>query len=158
MTQSPDFDVQAAHSYFSAECFNRTWDLIDIADRSSKQDDEMVQLCLASAWHWSQRQDCTAKNLSISYWQAARVFALLGQADNARRYGRLCLEISRSEGVPPFYLAYAYEAMARAEAVAGNRGGVDEYLAAARRVAEEISKLEDRQQLLDDLKTVQVAS
>jgi hypothetical protein len=60
--------------------------------------------------------------------------------------------------VPPFYLAYAYEAMARAEAVAGNQGGVDEYLASARRVAEEISKSEDRQQLLDDLKTVQVAS
>ena len=55
----------------------------------------------------------------LAYWQVSRIYALLGQADNARRYGELCLEVSQEPGVQPFYLAYAHEALARA----GHGGG-----------------------------------
>ena len=33
MSEQPGFDLQAAHRYFSAACFNQAWDLIDKADR-----------------------------------------------------------------------------------------------------------------------------
>jgi hypothetical protein len=51
----------------------------------------MLQTTMASLWHWSQRADVTPQNLSVGNWQAARVFALLGQAENARRYGETAL-------------------------------------------------------------------
>lgn len=41
-------DVAAAHRYFSVECFNRAWDLIDKPDRTELDDEEMVRLSLAS--------------------------------------------------------------------------------------------------------------
>ena len=69
--------------------------------------------------HWTQRPDCTSTNLSIGYWQTARIYALLGQAENARRYAQMCFEVSQQPGVKPFFLAYAYEALAQAEAAAG---------------------------------------
>jgi hypothetical protein len=154
MSKKSELDEQTAHRHFSVECFNRAWDLIDKPDRTREEDEEMIRLSLASAWHWSQRPDCTPKNFSISYWQTSRVYALLRQPDNARRYGQLCLDVSQGDDIPPFYLAYAYEALARAEAVAGNREKAEAYIAEAQKTAERIDKPEDQQQLFDDLAAV----
>jgi hypothetical protein len=62
----------------------------------------MLHCAFAGLWHWTQRLDCTATNRSIGYWQISRIYALLGQADNAHRYGELCLKASQEPGVEPF--------------------------------------------------------
>ena len=149
MNKKPDFDLEAAHRYFSAHCFNSAWDLIDKIERTLEEDERMIQLNQASMWHWSQRDDCSDKNLSVGYWQAARIRALLGQADEARRYGQLSLQYSKN--LEPFYKGYAYEALARAEQVAGNLKKIREYADEARRLAEQVSDAEDRKLLMDDL-------
>ncbi len=66
------------HRYFSAQCFNRAWELIRRIDRTELESEQMLLLAQASLWHWTQRPDCTPRNLSIGYWQLSRVFALLG--------------------------------------------------------------------------------
>lgn len=154
MAKKPDFDIQSAHKYFSAECFNRAWDYIDKPKLTSEEADLMLGLSLASLWHWSQRVDCTATHLSIGYWQVSRVFARLNQADNARHYGELCLEAAQKAGVGQFYSGYAYEALARAEAVAGSQAKRDAYLDQAKRVAAALPDGEEKQQLLKDLETI----
>jgi hypothetical protein len=151
MIKKADFDVSMAHKYFSAECFNRAWDYIDKPVRTRNEDDRMLYLSLASLWHWTQRQDCTPTNLSIGYWQVSRVFALLRQADNARHYGKLCLVEAQKEDVLPFYLGYAYEALARAEMVAGNMNAMEKYLIQAHQVADSLPDPEAKKQLLSDL-------
>ena len=40
----------------------------------------------------------------------------------------MCFEVSQQPGVKPFFLAYAYEALARAEAAAGEKGIAYGYL------------------------------
>jgi hypothetical protein len=114
----------------------------------------MLYLSLASLWHWTQRQDCTPTNLSIGYWQVSRVFTLLRQADNARHYGELCLVETQKEGILPFYLGYAYEALARAEMVAGNMNAMEKYLIQAHQVADSLPDPEAKKQLLSDLAIV----
>jgi hypothetical protein len=156
MSKKPDFDVNAAHRYFSAQCFNGAWGLIDKADRTPQEDEEMIRLNQASIWHWTQREDCTPTHMSTGYWQASRIYAILGQVDNARRYGQLCLDASRGEDVPPFYLGYAYEALARAESVAGSRAKTEQYLNEARKIAEQVSDPDSKKWLLDDLGTVEL--
>ncbi len=154
MTKKPDFDLFSAHKYFAAQCFNQTWDYIDKPERTKSEEDTMLLLSLASLWHWTQREDCTPTNLSVAYWQVSRVFALLQQADNARHYGELCLEASQKEGVLPFYLGYAYEALARAELVAGNQDKMADLLVQAQQTATLISDAEEKKMLLKDLKTI----
>jgi precorrin-6B methylase 1 len=66
------------------------------------------------------------------------------------------LQTSQAEGVEPFALGFAYEALARAEAVAGNRAQMEAYLERARKVCETMTDEDDRQQLLKDLETVRV--
>ena len=152
MAKTPEFDVVAAHRYFAAECFNRAWDLIDKPDRTPEEDEDMIRLNQASLYHWSQREDCTNRNLSVGYWQASRIYALLGQADNARRYGELCLRYSQDEDA--FYLGYAYEALARAESVAGQGEKAARYLQDAHGQLAQISDAEERELLEKDLKTI----
>ena len=154
MAKKPDFDLQAAHKYFSAECFNRTWDYIDKPNRTKEEADLMLNLSMASLWHWMQRKDCTSTNLSVGYWQVSRVFALLGQADNARHYAELCQEAAQKAGGEPFHLGFAYEALARAELVAGNLAEKDALLVQAKQVADKVADAEDRKQLLKDLESI----
>ncbi len=154
MSKEPSFDPQAAHRYFSADCFNKAWDLIDKKDRTPEEDEQMIRLNQASTWHWTQRSDCTPQNMSIGYWQTARIYTLLKQLENARRYGQLSLQAAQQEGVQPFALGYAYEALARAEAAAGNKAQMQAYLKQAHQVAERMTDLEDKEQLLADLDTI----
>lgn len=155
MMEGPDFDLEAAHKYFAAECFNQAWALLDKPDRSAAEDEHMIRLSLASHWHWTQREDCTPTNISAAYWQTSRIYSVLGQAENAKRYAQLCLSVSQGEDVAPFYLAYAYEAAARAELVADNRQQMERYLAQARRIANKVPDAQAKSWLLEDLDTIE---
>jgi hypothetical protein len=154
MPSKPDFDLEKAHRYFAAECFNRTWDYIDKSPRTPEEDEKMLMLTMASFYHWTQRPDCTPGNLSIGYWQLARVHALLHHAEPARHYGQLCLKYSQGEGTEPFHLAYAYEALARAEAVAGDNAKRDEYLRLGHEVSKTLDDPETKERFLADLATI----
>ncbi len=156
MSKKIEFDQKAAHKYFSAHCFNKAWDLIDKNDRTPEEDEEMIRLSLASQYHWSQRDDRSDTSTSIGFWQTSRIYALLGQVDNAKRYGQLCLEASQGKDVPPFYLGYAYEALARAEAVGGNEEEMESHLNRAKNTAKEIKEADEKNMLLEDLKTIQL--
>ena len=145
-------DASQAHLYFSAECFNRTWALMDKPDRTSGEDEQMRAACHASLWHWLQRADCAAQNLSIGYWQLSRVYALLGNAGEARHYGELCRQVSRDE--TPFYQAYAQEALARAALVGQDRAALQQHLEAACRLAGQVTGPDERAMLEKDLGTL----
>lgn len=146
--------IQQMHERFSVECFDAAWDLIDAPTRSVDDDEEMLQCAMASLWHWAQRPDVTEQNLAVGYWQVSRIHALLGRADEARRYGELSLAASSGEDVAPFALAYAFEALARAEGIAGNAEVRDEHIARARAVVDMMSDPETQQMVLNDLESI----
>jgi hypothetical protein len=79
---------------------------------------------------------------------------MLGQPGDARRYAQLSLEATKSGDVPPFYVAYAYEALARAEAASGHQAKMAEYLGRARRAVADVTDQDAAQQLLDDLDSI----
>lgn len=152
MSNEPSFDLTAAHKYFAAGCFNNAWGLIEKKDRTAEDNEQMIQLAQASLWHWSQREDKTDRNMSVGYWQVSRIYALVGEAENARKYGKLCLEYSKND--EPFYLGFAYEALARAEMVAGDQAKMKKYLEEAQKQVEAVTKDDEKKMLLDDLGTI----
>jgi hypothetical protein len=152
VSPSAVFEVEAAHKFFAADCFNKAWDLIDKEGRTPEEDEQMILLNQASIWHWTGRDDCKDTNLSVGYWQASRIYALLGQADSARRYGELSLKYSHD--AEPFFAGYAYEALARAEKVAGDAAQMNGYLEQAKAQAEKVTDEQDRKLLEDDLATI----
>ena len=152
MAKVPEFDLAAAHKYFAAHCFNRAWDLIEKKDRTPEDDRMMVALNQASLFHWSHRPDNDDKRRSVGYWQASRIQALLGNAIEARRYADVCL--SYSHNLEPFYLGYAYEALARATKLAGKTAESKKFIAAAAAQAGAVSRKEDRTALELDLNSL----
>jgi hypothetical protein len=145
-----DVDLSAAHIHFSAWCFNQAWNLIEKSDRTEADDRLMVAMSQASIFHWLSRPDCTDRNLSIGYWQASRIQALLGNAAEAKRHAQTCLGYSAA--LEPFYLGYAYEALARAAGLAKDSSARANYLSRAEAMAAQVSKAADRQLLMADLK------
>ena len=149
----PTINEAEAHRFFSAHCFNRAWDLIRRAERTDVECEQMLGLSQASLWHWTQRADCTPKNLSIGHWQLARVYALLGQGDNAMRSARTCLQ--HSESTSPFFIAYAHEALARAAMVSGDDAATSRHLTAARHFSAQVTSDKERVLLEADLQSLE---
>lgn len=143
-----------SHRELAVSCFNQVWDLLDKEVRTEMEADEMVHLCHASFWHWTQTPEHTAQNLSVGYWQLSRVYAVLEQGENALRYARKCKEVSLTPVVPPFYQAYAYEAEARAYAVSGLPEEAAAAKEHARLLADLIEESEERDTLLRDLDAI----
>lgn len=78
----------------------------------------------------------------------------LCSAWTGREREKICRNVpgaSQGDDVSPFYLGYAYEAMARAELVAGNREQMEQYLGQAQRVADRVPGPEEKKWLLEDL-------
>jgi hypothetical protein len=155
MIKKPEFDVQSAHRFFSATCFNQAWELMDKPERTTEEDEMMIRLSLASHWHWTQREDYAKTNESIAYWQTSRIYAMLEQGENARHYAQLCMAASEADDVEPFTLGYAFEALARAESVLGNRKKMEAHLEKARQAAESIQDAESKKMLEEDLASIQ---
>lgn len=151
---SPKLDVQLAHEHFSADCFNRTWSLIEKPDRTGADTEAMVLCALASLWHWTQRPDCMSRSLSVGHWQVSRAYALAGQGHEAMRHARRSRDLA--EGLPAFYVGYAHEAVARAARVLGDHPLFEEHLNAARRCAHAVAADQERQWLEADLQSLEV--
>ncbi|HWE99001.1 MAG TPA: hypothetical protein VG248_04315 [Caulobacteraceae bacterium] len=149
MNREPTFELADAHRHFSADCFNRAWDLIEKQNRTPEEDLRMVALSHASLFHWMNRADVTARNLSIGYWQASRVLALVGQPAAALWLAQA--SVRHADGLDPFYKGYGLEATARAMVGLGRLAEAREVLATARALAAQTADVEGRSRLEHDL-------
>jgi len=112
----------------------------------------MLHAAHASRFHWG----CAGRpvNISIGEWQISRVYAELGRAEPARFHAQRALDIARRSHLANFYVAYGYEALARAASVAHKRSDRDRFLRAARRYGARVRDLDDRRMLWEDLESI----
>ena len=153
MADTPDFDIQQAHRYFAAHCFNLTWEYIEKGgNRSTEENRAMLHSAVASLWHWTQRADVSVQNLSVGHWQVSRVYCLLKQPHNARTYGLQALKYAQE--LSPFYKGYAYETLARAEMILNNRVIMKTHLEKAHEMLAQVEDEEEKQLLARDLESL----
>lgn len=141
--------LAATHRRLAAQCFNDAWRLMEKAPRTPQEDLLMFETCMASIYHWRNSPDCTAKNLSVGYWQASRIAAMLGWSAEAARYAELCSQ--NSVGLTSFYAGYAAEAASRAALCGGDVAGAQRHLAAAEALCNAVADAKDRALLEGDL-------
>jgi tetratricopeptide (TPR) repeat protein len=142
----------------AAETFNRGWRLLDKSGRTQDEDDEMLHGAHASRYHWIGAG--TRVNAARGEWQCARVYAVLGRAEPALHHARRCLELCESvrDDLDPFDLPFAYEALARAHAVAGELEEARRWAERARAAGEAIEDEDDRALLESDLATIETGA
>ena len=145
-------DELKLHRQLAVAAFNGTWTLIEKADRTPAEDALMIHTAHASAYHWLQVG--TPANFARSHWQCSRMYCVLGRSEPALYHARFVLSICQRNGIGDWDLAFAYEALARAHAVAGDTGQSRLWLEQARKASEDIADDDDRNLLLADLETI----
>ena len=145
---------ELTHRGLGGSCFNSTWDYLDKAQLESDEIEEMIHVAHASFWHWTQVEDHTPTNISVGTWQLSRVYAVANLPERAMYFAERCIRVSKENDIPPFYTAYAHEAMARANKTAGDLEAARDNIEKAKKFAEEVEEKEDQKAILDDLNSI----
>jgi hypothetical protein len=92
----PPFDAQQAHRWFAVEFNNQAWELVEAAQRSPDQTEQMIDLAHATAIHW--RQVGTLINQLRAQCLLATAYAAAGLGEAAVRHAERCLASCREAG------------------------------------------------------------
>jgi len=145
----------AQHRAEGVALFNAVWEMLDAPERTPAEDDQMVHAAHASRWHWSQAGELGGdQQRAVGEWQCSRVYSILGRGEPAVHHARASLAICEATGLGDWVVAAAYEALARASAVAGEAGEARTWLARARAATAAIAEPEDREVIDSDLTAV----
>lgn len=155
MTSSPPYQTDA-HHYFSTECSDQLWTLIDKSERTRAQEEQMIALAWSSFWHWSQRKDFQPKHKSAAYWQLARVFSLVANKENvAEEFAQQCIDLCEEKGLPPLYKGYGYESLARVKLLQQDFSAAAEAMSKARNFSNAIENPHEKAFLDKELKDLE---
>jgi hypothetical protein len=137
---------------FAVALFNLTWSLLDKKDRTREDDDRMIHAAHASRFHWGEIG--TPLEFERGEWQISRVYSVLKRSEPAIYHAKRCLEICKEHSIGDFDIAFAYEAMARAYAIAGGKTECEKYIKLAKEAGEHIEKKENKDYFFSELKTI----
>jgi hypothetical protein len=137
------------HRKAAIRCFNETWDYLEKKERTVQDVQKVLQLAHTSRYHWGLVG--TPQNVAVGDWQISRVYADLRQPRLSLLFAKSSLEICRREKLSEV-LATAYEAVARAYAVAEDHAAASKYLKLARDQLETLDlRAEDRKVYLGQI-------
>jgi hypothetical protein len=150
-TVTVDLDA-AAHRQIGVALYNSTWDLLEKADRTDLEIDEMLHRAHASRWHWARAEGSRPLNLARGEWLCSRVYSALRRGEPALWHARRCVAITEAATDREAWdVPAAYEATARAHAAAGDEAAARDWVRRAREALESIDDADDRQPIEHDL-------
>jgi hypothetical protein len=149
----PDLDAET-HRKLGVGLYNFTWTLLEKPDRTAEETDLLIHGAHASRYHW----EMVAENVNRSRgeWLCSRVYSVLGRAEPALWHAQRCLAIVEQggKGYEDWDRASALEAVARAQAVAGNRAEAGRYCELAAAELPNIAEADDREVIEKDLASI----
>lgn len=108
----PGTGVAEFHRQLATELFSHVLELMDRTDRNCAENDRMIHMAHASAFHF--QLGGTALNIALGEWQCARVHVALGQPDSASYHAWRYLEHAENYGLGPFHIAQAHAVLSAA--------------------------------------------
>ena len=139
-----------AHRLFAGKLNGEVWILLEKADRTEAEDELMIHAAHASCCHWLKVG--TGLHHQRGEWLIARVYAEMGLGEAALRHARRCEQLTEvhADLMEDFDRAYALEAVARANAVAGHDEEALEYVRLAEKAGAAIEDEENRKMFTGD--------
>ena len=141
------------HRKTAINLFNEVWDLMEKPERTPVEDFQMIHKAHASRFHWGEIGEPV--NFSRGEWQISRVYAVLRRPEPCLAHAKRNLEIVLEHEIKDFDLAFAYEALARAYSLIGDRVAKEKYLNLTKEASTLIAKDADRNIVLQDLETIE---
>ena len=153
MSEEKRFTLNEAHQEFAKKTNGRVWALLQKEKRSQLENDELLYAAYASGYHWSQVG--TGVHHQRAAYLISKVYITLDQPAQALHHAQRCLELTeqhRAE-MKDFDIAFAYEGLARAYAINGQKEETIRYHKMAREVGDHIEDREDKKIFDDDLES-----
>jgi tetratricopeptide (TPR) repeat protein len=150
MPEEKTYSVSQAHYYFALDFNRQTWELLEKQDRSRFDEVRMLDCAHASLAHW--RAMGTAVRQQRGEWLISRVHAVLGEGEPALKHAQLCHELLQNNAseMEAADFAFAYEAIARAYAVNGQKAEALRFIEKAQKAGETIQEPADRESFFAD--------
>jgi tetratricopeptide (TPR) repeat protein len=150
MSEDKTYTVPEAHRFFGIEFNGQVWGLLGKEGRSKEDAERMIYSAFASARHWLEAG--TGVNHQRGEWMISHAYADLGIAEAALRHAQRCLELTEqhAEEMEDFDKAYAYEAVARALAISGDREEALRYIELADKAGQSIADPESKKYFESD--------
>ena len=150
MEETKTYTLEEAHKYFAKSINGRVWELLQKSNRSPSEDDELLHAAHACAYHW--QFVGTAVHQQRGEWLISRVYVVLGHGNEALRHAQRCFELTESNRnlMQDFDIAYAFEGMARAQAMLGDHRIAKEFLVLAQQAGDAIANEEDKSIFMGD--------
>ena len=144
MTDEELHNEREGHKHFGATINGEVWELLGKPERTTEENGRMVHAAHASHYHWLKAG--TAVHHQRGEWLISHVYAELGLAEAALRHAQRCLALTEAHQaeMEDYDRAYAYEAMARANALAGNTDEAAKFIELAETAGETIADQENR--------------
>ena len=151
MAEASPMDERSLHETFAKKTNGEVWSLLEKSDRSPVEDERMLLAAHASYYHWLHAG--THVHQQRAEWMVAHVYTVLGRGEPARYHARRCWSLTEMfrEELKDFDAAYAHEALARAEALAGDEAEAARHYRLAEQRGVAILDEEDRHIFLSDL-------
>lgn len=140
------------HEKEAKACFNKTWDYIDMEDRTVEDDLNMIHHAHASRFHWGVVGEPI--HHERGEWLIAKVYYTLNMAEQSLYHAEACLRICEANDIKDFDIAFAYEAMASANKLLGNDEQLNRFKELAFACLPDIADKEDREYTENELKKI----
>jgi len=152
LAEEKTYTLSQAQLHFAMDFNRKTWELLEKKDRTPDEDQRMLDYAHASLAHW--RTAGAEVRHQRGQWLLARVYAVLGEGARALKHARLCYELldGHKADMEDFDFAFAYEAIARAYAVNGDKAEAKRFIQMAQKAGEVIKEKEDKDIFFDELK------
>lgn len=153
MDESKAFTLEEAHEHFAQASNGRVWEMLQKPNRSSSEDDEMLHAAHACTYHW--QFVGTAVHQQRGEWLISHVHVVLSHGNEALRHAQRCFELTEANRtlMKDFDIAYAFEGMARAQAMLGDHRIAEEFLVLAQKAGDAIANEEDKSIFMGDFES-----
>ena len=143
--------AEQAQETFASALNAVTWALLRKPDRTPADNEKMLYAAFASAYHFLEIG--SALEQQRASWLISRVYSVLGNGQEAVSHAQRCMELTEQHAaeLADFDKAFAFEAWARANAVAGKATEAAKYRKLAENAGESIEDEESRKVFTEEL-------
>ena len=144
---------QKMHHDMGIEMNIQTWNLLEKEGRNDREDARMISFAHASLYHWRKSHKYKPINEQRGQWLLSHVYAVLGKSKEALSYAKKTQKLTIEQDLKDSDRAYAYEALARANAAIGAKYECLKNLWNAQVVVSDISNEEDKKYFISLLES-----
>ncbi|MDP7027205.1 MAG: hypothetical protein QF380_02225 [Candidatus Marinimicrobia bacterium] len=144
---------QKMHHDMGIEMNIQTWNLLEKEGRNERDDARMISFAHASLYHWRKSHKYKPINEQRGQWLLSHVYAVSGKSKEALFHAKKTQKLTIEQNLKDSDRAYAYEALARANAAIGSKYESLKNLWNAQMVVNDITNEDDKNNFISVLES-----